>query len=89
MQARRVLEALLVAGVIGVASALANGPPLPVGAFSQAQAGNVLRAGWMPLTFRHIARHTQYSLVRDAEAGVVVRMRYQGSPRHHRPQRVF
>jgi len=73
MRTRRVLEALLVAGVLSVASAPANVPPLPIGAFSRVQTGNVLPTGWMPLTFRHIARHTQYSLVRDAEAGVVVR----------------
>jgi Protein of unknown function (DUF3047) len=44
-----------------------------IGAFSAGTPGGPLPAGWEPLTFKHIDRHTQYTLVRDPEAGVVVR----------------
>jgi len=41
--------------------------------FSTAAAGGPLPAGWTPLTFPHIARHTSYALVRGADGGVVLR----------------
>jgi len=40
------------------------------GLFSSASAGNKLPAGWRPLTFSRIGRHTEYSLVE--EDGTVV-----------------
>ncbi len=46
---------------------------LIVGAFSRSEPGGVLPDGWAPLTFPYIAKHTRYTLVRDDEAGVVVR----------------
>jgi hypothetical protein len=45
----------------------------PVPPFSRALPGGPFPAGWVPLTFPHLPRHTSYALVRDAEAGVVVR----------------
>jgi len=67
--------------VLAVAGAVAAQPlaPLVVGPFSQGEPGGELPAGWMPLTFAHIRAHTQYALVRDAEAGVVVEARANGS----------
>lgn len=44
-----------------------------VGAFSRSEAGGQLPDGWAPLTFQQVERHTRYTLVRDDEAGVVVR----------------
>ena len=47
--------------------------PYAIGAFSSGTPGDPLPAGWEPLTFRHIARHTRYALVRVPEEGVVLR----------------
>ena len=44
-----------------------------VGPFSQSEPGGPLPDGWAPLTFPQIDKHTRYTLVRDDEAGVVVR----------------
>lgn len=65
----------LVAALAGVALlAPAQSPEsMLVGAFSRAVPGAGLPDGWAPLTFPHIARHTVYTLVRDVDAGVVVR----------------
>lgn len=41
-----------------------------VGRFSAEREGTALPAGWKPLTFRNIDRHTRYTLVRDS--GTVV-----------------
>ena len=46
---------------------------LAVGAFSRSAPGAPLPAGWSPLTFPRIDRHTRYSLVADSAAGTVVR----------------
>ncbi|MFO1412926.1 MAG: DUF3047 domain-containing protein [Burkholderiales bacterium] len=54
--------------------AFAAGPAL-LAPFSEATPGGALPAGWTPLTFPNIARHTQYTLVRD-EAGTVVVQAY-------------
>jgi len=63
------------AAVVAVALAPAilaqDVPTIPP--FSTASAGGPLPAGWTPLTFPHITRHTSYALVRDADAGVVLR----------------
>jgi len=50
-----------------------------IAAFSGATPGGPIPAAWMPLTFRRIPQHTSYSLVRDAERGVVVRAQAQAS----------
>ncbi len=47
------------------------GTVLEVGKFSAEAEGNGPPAGWKPLTFKKIERHTQYSLVRDGDAVVV------------------
>jgi hypothetical protein len=52
-------------------SAQPAAPPVPP--FSTAVPGGALPGAWKPLTFPHIARHTTYALVRDPDAGVVVR----------------
>ena len=63
--------------LLGVTTALlavtaaADDAPLVVGAFSR-QAPGGRPAGWKPLTFQNVARHTRYELVRD-DAQVVVR----------------
>jgi hypothetical protein len=45
---------------------------LEAGVFSSARPGEILPAGWQPLTFRRIERHTGYSLVEE-DGTVVVR----------------
>jgi len=47
-----------------------TGQSLLVGEFSAAAPPGPLPAGWQPLTFRKIKKHTQYSLVK--EGGIVV-----------------
>jgi len=56
----------------GVALAADDAGVIEVGAFSQARPGAELPAGWQPLAFRRIERHTLYRLVED-EGRVVVR----------------
>ena len=45
----------------------------PIPPFSRASPAGALPDGWTPLTFPHIARHSDYRLVRDPQIGVVVR----------------
>jgi hypothetical protein len=77
-------RAVIVAGAASVALlalagvAIAQREPgpddvAPVPPFSQATPGGALPRPWIELAFPLIARHTRYALVRDAEAGVVVR----------------
>ena len=47
------------------------GSVLEVGKFSAEAEGNGPPAGWQPLTFKKIERHTRYSLVKDGESVVV------------------
>jgi hypothetical protein len=47
------------------------GPVIDVGRFSNAVVGNGLPAGWKPLTFKKIKKHTVYSLVNDGDTVVV------------------
>lgn len=61
-----ILLSLLLPAVAGVAADV-----LEVGKFSAATEGNGLPAGWKPLTFKKIARHTEYRLVKDGGAVVV------------------
>ena len=64
----------LATAALALAAAAADpGPAIPVAAFSAASPGTALPDGWAPMTFRNISRHTRYTLVRDAEQGVVVR----------------
>jgi len=44
---------------------------IEVGKFSVEQVGNGPPAGWKPLTFKKIERHTVYSLVKDGDTVVV------------------
>ena len=53
-------------------------PVLEVGRFSAEPPGNPLPAGWKPLTFKKIERHTSYTLVKE-EDGVVVKAVAQAS----------
>jgi hypothetical protein len=53
---------LVLAAAVAVA---ADGPTLEVGEFSKARPGAELPAGWQPLTFPGVARHTRYRLVDD------------------------
>jgi hypothetical protein len=53
--------------------------PGEIAAFSRAAPGGPIPAAWMPLNFRHIPQHTSYTLVRDPEAGVVIRAQAQAS----------
>jgi len=48
-----------------------QGPILEAGKFSAAEAGGGLPAGWKPLTFKNIDKHTVYSLVKDGDEVVV------------------
>jgi hypothetical protein len=51
---------------------------LEVGKFSAAEAGGTLPAGWKPLTFKNIEKHTAYILVKDGDT-VVVKAEAQAS----------
>jgi hypothetical protein len=55
-----------------------EGRILEAGKFSAAEAGGSLPAGWKPLTFKNIDKHTVYSLVKDGDA-VVVKAESQAS----------
>jgi hypothetical protein len=46
-------------------------PVIDVGKFSAESVGNGLPAGWKPLTFKKIERHTVYSLLKDGDTVVV------------------
>ncbi|MGD0917608.1 MAG: DUF3047 domain-containing protein [Thermodesulfobacteriota bacterium] len=46
-------------------------PVIEVGRFSSEVVGRDLPAGWKPLTFKKIERHTDYSLIKDGETVVV------------------
>lgn len=46
---------------------------LVVGQFSSLKPEEGLPKNWQPLTFKDIAKHTRYNLVRDPQAGVVVK----------------
>ena len=46
-------------------------PAIEVGKFSAVSAGETLPAGWRPLTFKKIDRHTSYALVKDQGVTVV------------------
>jgi len=48
-----------------------SGAVIEVGNFSGAAVGNVWPAGWKPLTFKKIERHTVYTLVKDGNTVVV------------------
>lgn len=64
-----------VGGLIVVAALVSGGAAaaatVEVGAFSQAQPGAGPPAGWQPLTFPRIPRHTDYRLVADDGSTVV------------------
>lgn len=49
-----------------------SGGVLEVGKFSAAQASDGLPDDWKPLTFKKIEHHTQYRLVKDGDAVVVM-----------------
>lgn len=79
MHCGRATSAILVAGGLLVTAALAAIGTLDVGAFSREQPGTALPADWKPLTFKHIPRHTVYTLVRDPQDGVVLRAQAEQS----------
>lgn len=58
-------------GLLAV-SAWAAAPPA-IAPFSRGVPGGALPGAWEALTFRQIPQHTAYTLVRDADAGVVVK----------------
>jgi hypothetical protein len=64
VRARIAATAFLFAGV-------ATAAQVEVGAFSQTQPGAALPAGWQPLEFPRIERHTTYRLVADEGTTVV------------------
>ena len=55
-----------------------SSPVLEVGKFSVAEAGGALPAGWKPLTFKNIEKHTVYTLVKDGDT-VVLKSESQAS----------
>ncbi len=71
---RRIISlAVLLAGSVGD-QAISWGQSLPlieVGKFSSEQPGAAFPQGWKPLTFKKIAKHTEYVLVRDGDQVVV------------------
>jgi len=50
-----------------------------VGSISAETPGSHLPFGWLPLTFKHIPRHTRYELVKSAEGTVVLEATADGS----------
>lgn len=71
---RRIIPlALLLAGSAGdrAISWAQSAQVIEVGRFSSEQPGGALPQGWKPLTFKKIARHTEYALVRDSDQVVV------------------
>ena len=66
-------RAAAAAVALALAPAILAQDAAPVPPFSQATPAGALPAGWAPFTFPHLTRHTAYSLVRDPEAGVVLR----------------
>ena len=48
-----------------------SGDVIEVGKFSAETVGNTLPAGWRPLTFKKIERHTAYALVQDGNEVVI------------------
>ena len=61
-----------------LALVLASVLALDVGTFSAAPEGTALPAGWKPLTFARIDRHTRYDLVKENDT-VVLRARSEAS----------
>jgi hypothetical protein len=62
---------LFITILLGAPLAFAQSPAvIEVGKFSGESVGNVIPAGWRPLTFKKIEKHTVYSLVEDG--GIVV-----------------
>jgi Protein of unknown function (DUF3047) len=65
--------------LLSVTCALAqSGAVLEVGPFSEAKAGGAIPAGWKPLVFKNIEKHTVYTLVKDGDT-VVVKAESQAS----------
>jgi hypothetical protein len=52
---------------------------LEAGLFSSTRAGDTLPAGWQPLTFARIARHTDYSLVKEDDTVVIRAVSHQAA----------
>lgn len=73
MALRRDLAGLLLLALAGVAPPPAAAAPeiLPVGEFSAAAPGAAPPAGWEPLTFANVARHSAYRLLADSGTTVV------------------
>jgi len=67
-QATSIVALLVATGAIGAAF-----EHFVVGAFSRSEPGGPLPEGWSPLAFPQVEKHAQYTLVRDGEAGIVVR----------------
>jgi hypothetical protein len=67
------LPVVLFAFLLGTAAVgLAQAPALlEVGRFSVAAEGHALPDGWKPLTFKKVARHTQYEVLKDGSTMVV------------------
>ena len=72
---RTVIEACAcaLAVLVPIVAAADPGTAFRVAEFSTAAIGTDPPAGWVPQTFRSIARHTTYAVVRDPQQGVVVR----------------
>ena len=68
MNARCGALALLAASAVSIA---ADGPAIEGAAFSRAQPGGELPAGWQPLTFPGVAKRTDYRLVDDGGTTVL------------------
>lgn len=79
MRGRQVTTVIVIAGSLLTAGALAAVGTLSVGTFSRDVPGVAPPAGWKPLTFKDIPRHTTYTLVRDPQQGVVLRADAQQS----------
>lgn len=55
-----------------LAAVAADNAVIHVADFANAVPGAAVPAGWVPVTFRQIDRHTRYAVTRDPQAGMVV-----------------
>lgn len=66
-----VLSAVFIVGTGTCDTSGENSEILYIGKFSEAEPDRDMPAGWEPLTFENIDRHTRYSLVRDQGTPVI------------------
>ncbi len=74
----QVMTVALVLGLLYLTVVVASEPVLHVAAFSKNPVGEELPAGWAPMTFEKIPKHTQYRFVKE-EGQTVLEAKSQAS----------